>query len=281
MIILLLTNKTLGHEARKLVQSFVARGHWVMVNTPTETPDIVLARHLGKKNPGNLYLAMHYQSLGIPVVNTPQACALARNKFESGKLFEAHNLPVPKTRELTSIEKTEEFTYPVVTKVLRGSQGKGVYLCNTREEVLERMTGPSPMIVQEYINARPGEDLRVFVIGGKVMGVMHRKSINGDFRANISQGGVGERYELTPEIENLALTAAKIVGLEICGVDLLFDHTGFKICEINATPGFRGFDKYCNTHMATAITEYLEHKVCGGSSSWQFTSTIQQTCQDE
>ena len=262
MIVLLLTNKQLGHEARTLVETLKARGHTVDVNTPTTTPDIVLARHLGSKNPGNLYLATHYQSMGIPVVNTPQACALAKNKFESGKLFVANGLPVPRTKELTEIEQADSFTYPVVAKVLRGSQGKGVYLCHNREELAQSMTGPSPMIVQEYINARPGEDLRVFVIGGKVTGVMHRRSINGDFRANISQGGVGQPYDLTPEIESMALKAAKIVGLDVCGVDLLFDHVGFRICEINATPGFRGFDKYCGTNMASMIAGYLEQRVC-------------------
>ena len=96
------------------------------------------------------------------------------------------------------------------------------------------------------------------------MGVMHRKNLDGDFRANISQGGIGEPYELTPDIEILALMAAKIIGTEICGVDLLFDKNRFKICEINSTPGFRGFDKYCGTTMAREIVNYIEQKVSDG-----------------
>jgi gamma-F420-2:alpha-L-glutamate ligase len=259
MIFLLLTNQKLGHEARRLVEVLEQRGHHVDVNTATATPDLVIARHLGEKNPENLPLALHYQSMGIPVVNSPQSVALAKNKYEAGKLFEANGLPVPRTQELTTLD--HGFEYPVVAKVLRGSQGKGVYLCHTREELEACSQHHGTMIIQEFIGARPGEDLRVFVIGNRVVGVMLRKSLDGDFRANISQGGVGEAYELTPEIENLALTAAKVVGLEICGVDLLFDTNGFKVCEINATPGFKGFDRYCGSNMAELIVDYLESKL--------------------
>ena len=121
------------------------------------------------------------------------------------------------------------------------------------------------MIIQEFVNTRPGEDLRVFVIGGRVVGVMKRKSVNGDFRANISQGGIGEPYSLTPEIETLSLTVAKIVGLDICGVDLLFAENGFKVCEVNATPGFRGFDRYCGSSMADLIVDYVSNQIKMGN----------------
>ena len=262
MIVLLLTNKTLGHEARKLVAAFEQRGHQVDVNVPTATPHMVLARHLGNKNPMNLGLALHYQSMGIPVINTPQSVALAKNKYEAGKLFEANGLPVPHTKELTTLD--HNFSYPLVAKVLRGSQGKGVYLCHTREDLAMASGAHGSMIIQEYIDNRPGEDLRVFVIGGRVVGVMKRKSLDGDFRANISQGGTGEVYPLTPEIETLALNVARIVGLDICGVDLLFAKHGFKVCEVNATPGFKGFDKYCGSTMADLIADYACGRVCGG-----------------
>jgi len=258
MIVLLLTNKTLGHEARKLVAAFEARGHQVDVNTPTATPNVVVARHLGSKNPENLPMALHYQSMGIPIINTPQSAALAKNKFEAGKLFAANGLPTPITRELTTLD--HDLPYPLVAKVLRGSQGKGVYLCQNRAELEQVSQQHGSMIIQEFIDAKPGEDLRVFVIGHRVVGVMKRKSINGDFRANISQGGVGESYPLTPEIETLALTVARLIGLDICGVDLLFAEQGFKVCEVNATPGFRGFDKYCGSSMAELIADFVcEH----------------------
>ena len=255
MIVLLLTNQPPGHEARKIIAALESRGHQVDVNIPTGTPNVVVARHIGTKNPGNLPLALHYQAMGIPVINTPQSAALAKNKYEAGKLFAANGLPTPYTQELTTLD--HDMPYPLVAKVLRGSQGKGVYLCTTRAELEQVSRKHGSMIIQEFIDTRPGEDLRVFVIGQRVAGVMHRKSLNGDFRANISQGGVGEAYSLTPEIETLALTAARLIGLDICGVDLLFADTGFKVCEVNATPGFRGFDRYCGSNMAELIADYV------------------------
>jgi len=262
MIVLLLTNKRLGYEARRLKEEFESRGHHVDHNVPTATPDVVVARQLGLLNSSNLYLALHYHGLGVRVINTPQAAILAKNKYDSGKLFQANNLPVPRTEQLTTIDQIRNFNYPVVVKVLRGSRGHGVYLCHTREQVENKFNGPDPMIIQKYIDARPGQDLRVFVVGDRVIGVMHRQSVDGDFRANISQGGQGQPYTLTPEIENLALTAARVVGLEICGVDLLFDHSGFRVCEINTSPGFKGFDRYCNSNMARVIVDYIEQQ-CG------------------
>lgn len=260
MIVLLLTNKKLGYEARRLKAEFEFRGHQVDHNVPTSTPNVVVARQLGQRNPSNLYLSLHYHGLGVRVINTPQAAILAKNKYDSGKLFEANGLPVPRTEELTSVDQVKNFNYPVIVKVLRGSKGNGVYRCHGRNEVENKFSGADSMIIQEYIDARPGEDLRVFIVGGRVIGVMHRQSIKGDFRANISQGGIGKPYALTPEIENLALTAARVIGLEICGVDLLFDHQGFRVCEINATPGFRGFDEFCQADMAKVIVDYIEQQ---------------------
>lgn len=255
MVILLLTNKKLGHEARKLVAAFKKRGHQVDINQPTSTPHVVIARHLGAKNPNNLVLSLHYQSMGIPVINSPQSSALAKNKYEAGKVFKMNGLPIPYTQEFTGLD--HDMPYPLVAKVLRGSQGKGVYLCNDENDLRSCTQQHDSMLIQEFINTRPGEDLRVFVIGNRVAGVMHRSNLKGDFRANISQGGVGKKYALTPEIEKLALSVAKVIGLDICGVDLLFADQGFKVCEVNSTPGFKGFDKYCGGSMADLIADHV------------------------
>jgi len=84
---------------------------------------------------------------------------------------------------------------------------------------------------------------------------------NKDFRANISQGGSGEVYPLNDEVEFLARESAKILGLDIAGVDLLFDKRGFRVCEVNSNPGFKGFEKYCNLDVAGAITEYIKFRI--------------------
>jgi RimK family alpha-L-glutamate ligase len=115
--------------------------------------------------------------------------------------------------------------------------------------------------VQEYLGAHPGEDLRVLVVGGKVIGAMKRTAPEGDFRANITNGGTGSNYEVTPEIEYIARETAKVLGLDIAGIDLLFDPRGFRVCEANSNPGFKGFEEYCGKDVADAITEYIKFRI--------------------
>jgi glutathione synthase/RimK-type ligase-like ATP-grasp enzyme len=117
------------------------------------------------------------------------------------------------------------------------------------------------MIVQEYLGERVGEDLRVLVIGGKVVGAMKRTAPEGDFRANITNGGTGSKFEVTDEIDFLARETARSLNLDIAGVDLLFDARGFRVCEANSNPGYAGFEKYCDVDVADLITEYVKFKI--------------------
>jgi RimK family alpha-L-glutamate ligase len=156
--------------------------------------------------------------------------------------------------------------WPCVVKVISGSYGEGIYLCENKTsfkkmmEFVGNLDTPKILLVQEYIDAKPGEDLRVFVIGGKVIGAMKRHAPEGDFRANISAGGRGEPFEVNSEIDYLAREAARICGLDIAGIDLLFDKNGYKICEANSAPGFEGFEKYCGINVAEHIAEYIKYK---------------------
>ena len=158
--------------------------------------------------------------------------------------------------------------WPCVVKVISGSYGEGIYLCENKTsfkkmmEFVGNLDTPKLLLVQEYIDAKPGEDLRVFVVGGKVIGAMKRHAPEGDFRANISAGGRGEPFEVNNEIDYLAREAARICGLDIAGIDLLFDKDGYKICEANSAPGFEGFEKYCQVDVAGQIAEYIKYK-CG------------------
>ena len=115
--------------------------------------------------------------------------------------------------------------------------------------------------MQEFIAATNNKDLRVFVIGGKVIGAMCRIAPEGDFRANISNGGSGEPFPLTDEIEHMARETAKIMKLDIAGIDLLFDVNGYRVCECNSAPGFEGFEKYVKVDVAEAIAKYVKLKI--------------------
>jgi RimK family alpha-L-glutamate ligase len=157
--------------------------------------------------------------------------------------------------------------WPCVVKVISGSYGEGIYLCENKTsfrkmmEFIGNLDTPKTLLVQEYVDTKPGEDLRVFVVGGKVLGAMKRHAPEGDFRANISNGGYGEPFEVNSEIDYLAREAARICGLEIAGIDLLFDKDGYTICEANSAPGFEGFEKYCKVDIAGQIAQYLKYKI--------------------
>ena len=106
-----------------------------------------------------------------------------------------------------------------------------------------------------------GKDIRVLVLNGKVIGCMMRQSTDDDFRANITRGGEGIPYQITEDIEWLGGESARLLGLDIAGVDLLFDNGGYKICEVNSSPGFEGMDKYCKTNIAEQIVNFVKYKI--------------------
>ena len=143
---------------------------------------------------------------------------------------------------------------------MSGAKGFGVHLCElprALEEIMEIISGqgqPTPMILQEFIKDSYGRDLRVFVLGDEVLGCMQRVSRDG-FKANYSRGGTVEPYTLTPEIEHLARSAARLFNLEIAGIDLLFDGECFKICEANSAPGFKGMEEVHDIDVADKIEQ--------------------------
>ena len=139
-----------------------------------------------------------------------------------------------------------------------------MYLCNTKQEfkkltdLLSSISLRKLLIIQEYIDTAPGIDIRVLVIGDKTIAAMKRTGPSGDFRANISNGGTAEQIEITEEIDFIARETARILGLQIAGIDLLFTEDGFSVCEANSSPGFSGMDKYCGTDLAGSIVSFIE-----------------------
>lgn len=237
-----------------------------------EMPETVLVRLGAGILPFQLAVLRQFEQSGVPCVNTSESINIVRDKLRTGQILAQHNIPTPKTMmvrypiDLSLVEA--QIGFPCVVKLVTGSYGEGVYLCEKKRDYKKLMefidtlgANKKTMIVQEYLGERVGEDLRVLVVGGKVLGAMKRTAPEGDFRANITNGGTGERYEVTEEIEYLARETAKVLNLDIAGVDLLFDSRGFRVCEANSNPGFSGFEKYCGIDVADAITEYIKFKI--------------------
>ena len=150
-------------------------------------------------------------------------------------------------------------------KLLEGTQGLGAVLAETQsaaKSVLEAFNGlQARVIVQEYIRESKGADIRVFIVGGNVVGAMKRQAQEGEFRSNLHRGGSSQVIELTDEEENAAIRAARSMGLGVAGVDLLQSARGPLILEVNSSPGLEGIEKATGKDIAGEIIKYIERNV--------------------
>jgi len=234
-------------------------------------PDLVLTRTGAGSNYFTLAVMRQFEKFGVPVINDADGILKVKDKLMTSQILASNGVPIPKTMLVNFpvdpdvVQK--EIGYPCVVKVVSGSKGRGVYLCHKKREfkdlmeLLENLKSKKSLIVQEYVDAEVGVDLRVWVIGGKTRAAMKRTAPDGDFRANISSGGTGEDYVITPEIDEIAVKSTQLLGLQIAGVDLLFDRKGFKVCEVNSSPGFEGIDQYCDKDMAREIVDYCRRQI--------------------
>lgn len=289
MNVLILTKRAEhDYETLKLLEKFEAENITAQVCTfnlfdivinngiyyngePLTLPEIVLVRLGAGISRSELSVIRYFELAGIPCVNSSSSINLVQDKFQSSEMLSQSGIAVPTTMMAKFPIKNElidqNIGFPCVLKVVVGSYGEGVYLCQSKQEyvrvieLVNALHNEKTLITQEYLGDRPGEDLRVFVVGDKVIGAMLRTAPQGDFRANITHGGTGQAFELTPEICDIALKTTAALGLTISGVDLLFDKRGFRVCEANSNPGFKGFDSYCNTDIAAEIVQYIKHRL--------------------
>jgi gamma-F420-2:alpha-L-glutamate ligase len=280
------------YETTRLVDSFTSKGIDCIVGHPDDfdivvseeltnsvkykgqdfpTPQIVLTRLGAGILPFQLAIIRQFEEMGVPCINPSTSINIVRDKLRTGQMLAANKIAIPKTMMVRyPIDDglvEQQIGFPCVVKLVTGSYGEGVYLCERKRdykklmEFIDTLGAKKTMLVQEFMNQRVGEDLRVFVVGGKVLGAMKRTAPEGDFRANITAGGTGEDFPVSGEIDYLARETARILGLNIAGVDLLFSNDGFVVCEANSNPGFSGFEKYCNVDVADQITEYVKFRL--------------------
>lgn len=280
------------YESTRLVESFATKGIEARMCHPDdfdiivdrdihrgikykgedlELPKLVLVRLGAGILPFQLAVVRHFEQAGVPCINGSLPIETVKDKLRSSQILSRSGIPIPNTMMVRlPIDDglvENNIGFPCVVKVVTGSYGEGVYLCESKRdykklmEFVDNLGNKKTMIVQEYLKDRPGEDLRVLVIGGKVIGAMRRTAPEGDFRANITNGGTGENFPVTEEIDYIARETAKALELDIAGVDLLFDSRGFRVCEANSNPGFRGFEEYCGVDVADLITDYVKFRI--------------------
>ena len=230
-------------------------------------PDFLLPRMGVATTYFALAVIRHLERLGVHTFNSSQSIETVRDKLFTHQILAQSNLPVAKTMlakfpvDVESVEK--HLGLPVVVKTISGSQGTGVFLCESREhfedlmQLVHATRSNVNIIIQEFVSTSRGRDLRVMVVGGKAVACMQRTSNDGSFKANFTRGGSVEMYELTPEIEWLSSEASRLLGLDIAGIDLLFDGDHYKICEANSSPGFRGLESCVDVNVPEHIFSFI------------------------
>jgi len=198
----------------------------------------------------------------------PTAFTVVHDKLLTQLKLQQSGLPMPKTYLAANPEAAKkilehEISYPVIMKFPQGTHGKGVMFAESypaASSILDALTALNqPFLIQEYIETE-GSDIRVFVIGDKVAASMKRTAKEGEKRANIHSGGKGEPAMIDAYTKKIALQAAKTIGAEICGVDVLESIKGPKIIEINISPGLQGITQYTGIDVADEIAKFLFKK---------------------
>jgi len=240
-------------------------------NEYTTIPDFVIPRVGSSTTYYQKAVFRHLERMGVLFINGSDAIDNVKDKLYTMQILAQHNISHPKTMLVKSPVDTDyvekRIGFPIVVKSLSGTHGKGVFLAENKRnftqlmEMMEQVNDRFNFILQEFVKDSHGKDLRVIVVGGRVVGAMKRESQDGDFRANITRGGEGTPVEVDEQMEYLALEATKILGLDIGGVDLLYDNGGYKICEVNSSPGFLGMEKYTDITVAKQIVTYVKNKL--------------------
>lgn len=200
-------------------------------------------------------------------VVSSQGITRSRDKLHAQQLLARAHVGLPVTgyaHATMDIEGLLEVVggTPVVVKLLEGTQGLGVVLAETRKAA-ESVIGAfrqldANILVQEYIKESKGADVRAFVIAGKVVAAMRRKGAPGDFRSNLHRGGSAEAIRLTPQERATAVKAARTVGLNVAGVDMLQSERGPLVLEVNSSPGLEGIEKASEVDVASRVIEFIE-----------------------
>ncbi|MCA9344812.1 30S ribosomal protein S6--L-glutamate ligase [Candidatus Saccharibacteria bacterium] len=216
-------------------------------------------------------IVRQFEMQGVYTTASSIAINRSRDKLRSMQILARADVGIPKTvfaRETTDVDDVVEQAggAPLIIKVARGTQGNGVVLAETRKAAQAVMQAfyveGVNFLVQEFVKESAGEDIRAFVVGGRVVASMKRQSLDDDFRSNLHQGGEGAVVKLTDEERKTAVKAAKTMGLGICGVDMMRSDRGPLVLEVNPSPGF-GIEEVTGRDVAGKVIEYLEQNAKG------------------
>ena len=216
-----------------------------------------------------------FEMMGVFPLNESVAISRSRDKLRSLQLLSRKGIGLPVTGFAHSPDDIPDLIdmvggAPLVIKVLEGTQGIGVVLCETHkaaESVIEAfMSLKQDIMVQEYIKEAGGADIRCFVVGNRVIAAMKRQAKPGEFRSNLHRGGTASLIKITPEERQTAINAAKVMGLGVAGVDILRSARGPLVMEVNSSPGLEGIDTTTGQDVAALIIQHIEEHARHGQT---------------
>tara|TARA_Y100001935_G_C17237332_1_gene473746 strand:- start:93 stop:1190 length:1098 start_codon:yes stop_codon:yes gene_type:complete len=215
-------------------------------------------------------LIRQFDNLGVFCLNSADAISKSRDKLYASQLFAKHDLHIPITGFAKSPLDTKDLIRmvngaPLIIKLLESTQGKGVVLAETNkaaESVINAFKSvQANILVQEFIKEANGQDIRCFVVDGKVVASMQRQAQKGEFRANIHQGGKASVVKITSEERKLAIKAAKAMNLLVAGVDIIRSNKGPLLLEVNSSPGLEGIENSTGKDVADIMVRSIEKKL--------------------
>lgn len=289
MNIAILSNGPGNYSTKRLKEVALRRGHTVSIikyrdcyasieqNNPTVSYkgedlakfDAIIPRIASNMTRYGTAIVRQLEMQGIYSPSSSIAISRSRDKLRSMQLMAKAGIGIPKTvvsRNTTDIDDLLDQLggMPVIIKLAQGTHGNGVVLAETKKaakSVLQALyltnDDGTSILLQEFIKESAGTDIRAFVVGSRVVASMKRQSLDDDFRSNLHKGGEGMIVKLTEEERKMAIKAAKAMGLNIAGVDMMRSDRGPLILEVNASPGF-GIEQVTGRDVASAIIEYVE-----------------------
>ncbi len=287
MKIALMTRNANLYSHRRLIEAAEERGHEITpvdylkcyMNITSHRPelrvqgekltgfDAVIPRIAASRTYYGLAVLRQFEMMGVWPANESVAIGRSRDKLRSMQLLARDGIGLPVTAFAHDSKQTDDVINiaggaPVVIKLLEGTQGIGVVLGethNSARSVIEAFRGANiNILVQEFIKEASSTDIRAFVIGGKVIAAMERRGAEGDFRSNLHRGGSARAIRITPEERSTALRAAKSMGLNVAGVDMLRSNHGAVVMEVNSSPGIEGIENATGIDVAGKIIEFME-----------------------
>jgi ribosomal protein S6--L-glutamate ligase len=287
MRLVILSRQPALYSTRVLVEAGRSRGHEVEV-----LDTLLFDIRVSKRNPELFYqgeaighvdaviprigasitfyglaVVRQFEMKGVYCLNESQAIARSRDKLRCLQLLSRHDIGVPPTvftRQADHVAACMEQVDgpPVVVKLLQGTQGIGVVLAESTaaaSSVIDAFHGlDQNILIQKFIRESHGADLRALVVGRRVVAAMRRQAVAGEFRSNIHRGGKAKKIDLPADYRKTALTAARVLGLRVAGVDLIESKEGPMVMEVNSSPGLEGIEKATGIDVAAAIIEQIE-----------------------